>query len=295
MAPNPILILSSGQRTGSTLLQRFILSNPRIMIWGEHDGILTDILGRYDRLYEWEQMFGHQLETFVTNGYNNFIPNMVPKPEVIWKGQRAILEALYRDPALKMGRDIWGFKEVLYDANIAVRIRDLFPDVRVVFITRHPFNCFVSLLHEERLKPPEVNIPLHESWSRPKTVQWIKNWTHINETFLDHPDITDDWVFKLTYEQLIADIPNVTEQMIDWLGMDRDAFDVDVFNHRRYTDRNNSSADKQDKRTKLTWDDLSAEEALLITQPEIRGVAQRLGYDMPNLSQEERDKWILSK
>ncbi|MEO0562803.1 MAG: hypothetical protein AAF125_11860, partial [Chloroflexota bacterium] len=109
-SPNPIILLASGQRTGSTLLQRFLVSNDNVMIWGEHDGVFDGIYRSYDRLYEWDAMFAHQLETFRIKGFNNFIPNMIPGVEVIQASQRAMLEVLYRDTAYALGREVWGFK-----------------------------------------------------------------------------------------------------------------------------------------------------------------------------------------
>ncbi|MEO0561548.1 MAG: sulfotransferase, partial [Chloroflexota bacterium] len=167
-----------------------------------------------------------------------------------------------------------------YDAEMAARLRDLFPAMRVIYITRHPFGGFASLLHEERLKPSDINIPITDIWTREKTQRWVDVWTHINQSFLDHPDVDDSWVFRTTYERLINDIPGVTGRMIDWLGMPREAFDLDVFNYRIYTDR----ADEQhrrDQRPKITWDDLTAEEYRLMTQPHLTETAARLGYDIP--------------
>jgi hypothetical protein len=281
MTPNPIILLGSGQRTGSTLLQRFMVSNPNIMIWGEHDGVFSDIYRKYDRLYEWDAMFSHQLETFQTDGFNNFIPNMIPSSDVIRASQRAMLEVLYRDTALNLGRNIWGFKEVLYDAEMAARLRDLFPGMKVVYITRHPFGGFTSLLHEERLKPTEVNIPLKDIWTREKTTQWIDTWVDINESFLDHPAINDEWVFSMTYEELIGDTAAVTGSMIDWLDLPRHDFDLDVFNVRLYTDRDNGQAVRRDERPRIDWADLTAEEYRLMTQPRLIEVATRLGYEIP--------------
>ncbi|MEL6271696.1 MAG: sulfotransferase [Chloroflexota bacterium] len=287
--PEPLLIFSSGQRTGSTLLQRFILSNPRIMMWGEHDGVLGNVLKQMERLYDWDSMFAHELRDFVETGYNNFVPCMIPPSDIIQDTQRALLETLYREPALRMGRDIWGFKEVLYRAEVAVRLRSLYPNLKVLYITRHPFNCFVSLLNEERLKPYEVvTMPLEESWTRQRTIDWVKDWTDINESFLDNPHLNDDWVYRLTFEQLVADPVSTTGGIIDWLGLPRDAFDLGVFNHRLYASRNNGQPNKRDTRAKITWDDLSIEESLLITQPRLREVAARVGYNLPELVHEKR-------
>lgn len=279
--PNPIVLLASGQRTGSTLLQRFMLSHPRLMMWGEHDGVFADVMRRYQRLYAWDDMFAHHLETFQHDGYNNFIPNMIPDKDTISDSLRAMFYTLYRDPALRMGRDLWGFKEVLYTADDALNLRKLFPNIKIVYITRHPFNCFVSLLHEERQKPNEVTIPLSDIWTRSKTTAWVDTWIHINQSFLNNSSITDDWVFKLRYEDLVGDIPKSTGHMIDWLGLKREDFDLDVFNHRVYTDRNNQQANNRDNRPKIGWEDLTAEEYRLMTQPQLVQISRRLGYDMP--------------
>lgn len=280
---NPILILASGQRTGSTLLQRFIVSNPQIMIWGEHDGVFEAIFHKYDRLYEWDAMFAHQLASFQQGGINNFIPNMIPDADVIRSSQRRMIEILYKDTAAALGRPFWGFKEVLYDADMALRLRELFPDMRVLYITRHPFNAMVSLLHEERLKPADINIPMKDIWTRAKTTRWVDDWTRINRSFLEHPAIDESWVFSLTYEGLIADIPGTTGRLIDWLGLPRADFNLEVFAHRVYTDRDNGTPHRRDNRPRLDWEDLTAEEYRLLNQPAVREVAARLGYHIPDL------------
>lgn len=278
---NPILLLASGQRTGSTLLQRFMLSHPRLMLWGEHDGVLADVMRRYERLYAWDGMFAHHLQTFQTDGYNNFIPNMIPPRTTIDDSLRALFHTLYRDPAAAMGRDLWGFKEVLYTVDDALRFRALFPSVKVVFITRNPFDCFVSLLHEERQKPHEVTIPLSDIWTRTKTIAWVETWTTINRSFLEHDAVSPEWVYTMTYEQLIADPAHATRALAAWLGLAHEDFDLDVFNHRIYTDRNNQQANRRDTRPKIRWDDLTAEEYRLMTQPELVHISRRLGYDRP--------------
>lgn len=279
-ADAPILLLASGQRTGSTLLQRWFLSHPRMMIWGEHDGVFETIFQRYERLYAWETMFAHHLESFQQDGYNNFVPNMIPPRATLEQGLRAMIETLYRYPTAEMGRYYWGFKEVLYDAEMAVRLRSLYPNLKVVFITRHPFPCLVSLLHEERLKPSEINIPLSDIWTRQKTTEWVQNWARINRSFLDHPQVDSTWFFRLTYEELVAHPDETTRQLAAWLGMDATQFDLDVFAHRLYTDRDNQQASRADRRQAITWNDLTAEEYRLITQTDVREVASRLGYSL---------------
>lgn len=274
----PVFIFGSGQRCGSTLLQRFLCTHPNVLIWGEHDGVLYKMFEQFDRFHEWNRLFGHHFAKF-TNGYgvNTFIANMNPPHEVVLQAQTDLLLNLWQRPAQQMGRAIWGFKEVLYGADMALKLRALFPDAQVIHITRSVFECFVSLLHEERLKPSQTYVPLKEVWTRSRTIESVGHWTRINHSFLHTPGLDADWVFHLTYEQLTQDTEATMQRLTAWLGLDSADFNYDVFDHKIYTDRHNGP----DLRPKITWDDLSAEEFYLITTDEILDISRRLGFPMP--------------
>jgi hypothetical protein len=98
---SPVLIFASGQRCGSTLLQRFLSSHPDITIWGEHDGVLTQFMANFDRLYDWQQLFAHQFEVFMDDGYNNFVPNMTPPATYFAQAHKNLIRDLWQVPAMK--------------------------------------------------------------------------------------------------------------------------------------------------------------------------------------------------
>ena len=277
LSESPILIFASGQRCGSTLLQRFLSSHPHVLIWGEHDGILLQLMTNFDHLYDWQYMFAHQLEVFVDDGYNNFVPNMNPPASYFSQAQRNLISDLWRVPANEMGCPIWGFKEVLYGAEMARRIRQLFPGTRIIHLTRNIFDCFISLLHEERVTPEmQPHVPPHQVWTRARTLDFIETWIHVNDSILNTQELEDSWVYRLTYEHMVQCPEQAMTHLTSWLGLNFSDFDLNVFKHKLYTDRHKGS----DPRPKINRTDLSPEEITLLTSPKILRLSEQLNFDM---------------
>jgi hypothetical protein len=274
----PIFIFSSGQRTGSTLLQRFLCSHPDILIWGEHDGTLAPVLAGLDRFVQWDEMFGkQQRETFLAQGVNNFIPNMTPPRERIVQAQEQLIRNLWQAPALELGKSIWGFKEVLYGADVATSLHLLFPTARVIYLTRNIFEVFISLVHEERVPAKmQPHVPTAQLWTRERTLECVDTWIRVNNSFLNSSLLHEDWVYWVKYEDLVEDREAANRALIGWLGFNFDDFDHSVYNHKLYTDRHNGP----DRRPKITRTDLSPEEVALLTTHEILSISGSLQYDM---------------
>src|SRR5438105_1391594 len=127
---SPLLIFGSGQRTGSTLVQRFLSSHPDVLIWGEQDGVLGKMMLGFDRLLDWEHTNRHQRDNFFRLGVNTFPSKMMPPAEFIesaihtakpsvMQAMQTMIREIWEKSALDMGRHIWGFKEVLYGADMA--------------------------------------------------------------------------------------------------------------------------------------------------------------------------------
>lgn len=262
---NPIFIFATGQRCGSTLIQRFLCSHPRVMIWGEHDGFLALMRSQFHTLYRWEERFRHHRELFLDSGMNNFIANMSPTESEIRQAEMQLICSLWKEPAYRLERNIWGFKEVRYDAEMAVYLKGLFPDTRVIFLTRNIINCFISLQHWERWG----------GWSRQDTVQFVNHWTSINRSFIES-GLGSDWVFSLTYERMTQDPVAITRQLTDWLGMKTDDFDVAIFAHKIYTERYAGP----DQRKPIRRSDLTHEDRSLIVTEDILAISSHYGFDM---------------
>jgi hypothetical protein len=272
----PIFIFASGQRCGSTLLQRLLCSHPQIMIWGEHDGVLNKLFPQFERLLRWEEMFRHQYGLFLNDGINNFVPNMNPPRTVIYHAQEQWMRHMWQYPAEALGRPIWGFKEVLYDANMAQQLRTLFAGARILHLTRNIFECFISLKHEEYIPPEgQPHVPLEQVWTRTRTIEFINDWMRVNQSFIDHP-LDLSWGYHITYEALVSNPQQSVQRLADWLGLNAEDFDLDVFRYKLYTDRHKGD----DQRPSIRRADLTAEEVALVTTPELLRISAYLNYDM---------------
>ena len=148
MKDNPIFVLTAG-RSGSTLLQKLLNSNPGLVIWGEHMGILrffslalesvedspwinesahgswmleADRELKADRWSAWdgpfsEQYFRERLKAFVGDLFCSNVPDETR----------------------------WGFKELRYRKIEHVDfLMGLFPDAQILLLHRHPVDTCAS-------------------------------------------------------------------------------------------------------------------------------------------------------
>src|SRR3954451_24043931 len=114
-AEAPILVLGSGQRCGSTLVQRLLTSHEGILIWGEHGGHLRDLLTMHGTLRLWdEHVSASSRDAFEAGGYDSWMANLLPGPEPLRDAARAYMLALFAAPAAARDRPRWGFKEVRF-------------------------------------------------------------------------------------------------------------------------------------------------------------------------------------
>jgi hypothetical protein len=146
-AGSPVFILGGGGRTGSTLVQRLLISTGEIMIWGEHAGVLLDGLHRIvSGMQAWidKEGAGH-LEWFRQQGWNAWIANMNPNHEAFVAAARATLLEALAVPAAQMGYRRWGFKEIRYNGAAVSLLKSLFPDASIIVLLRHPADALRSI------------------------------------------------------------------------------------------------------------------------------------------------------
>jgi hypothetical protein len=137
---SPVFVLAGGARTGSTLLQRLLISTGEIMIWGEHGGFLLAGLQRMvSGMAKWIEREGRQhWEVFRKEGWNNWIPNVTPPLEAFVAGARAALLRSLAVPAAQLGYPRWGFKEIRYTGAAITLLKRMFPDAVIIVLVRHP-------------------------------------------------------------------------------------------------------------------------------------------------------------
>jgi hypothetical protein len=145
----PIFVCAIGWRCGSTLLQRVLMTDPEVFVWGEP----LDRLGVLSRLTEivagvgpdWppaDHWVGQWSEIDRTGGW---IANLSPDAGDLKSGLRALLDTWLAQPARRQGFSRWGVKEVRWTGADAQVLRWLYPSARFVVIARHPVSAYASM------------------------------------------------------------------------------------------------------------------------------------------------------
>jgi Sulfotransferase family len=263
----PILVLASGQRCGSTLIQRLLSSHPDVLVWGEHGGQVRDVLdaSRSMGIYD-EGVRGSVLrkEFDEEDAHQGWIANLLPGPEAFTGAARAYLETLFAAPAATRGRRRWGFKEVRFGFEEATWVRDLFPDTRVVHVTRDPRKVLISLDSWERGQG---------FWQRASTEETMRRWRDVNDSFLAERD-GSDWVSSWRFEDVVADPGRFTETIAAFLGLERRDLDESVF------ERPLHGYPKDPRKELRPFDELEPDLRALLDEPELRRVADAYGYEL---------------
>jgi len=142
----PIFLLSAGWRAGSTLLQRLIMSDPRVLLWGEP----YDECGVIQSLATTVKAFrnGWPPEDYYYSGSKprsgDWVANLFPAATSLRAGHRAFFDATFAEPARRIGMSRWGIKEVRLTAEHAHYLRWLYPHAKFVFLYRNPLHAYQS-------------------------------------------------------------------------------------------------------------------------------------------------------
>jgi hypothetical protein len=145
----PVAVLSSG-RSGSTLLQKLLNTHPDLVIWGEHGGVLHQLMHSWRRVsrLEWipeDEASGLWL-----------LSDERPLNETRWTAwdgpfsRRDYLDALRGLLDSLFARGVpagtrWGFKEIRYrNVQFLDFFTALYPDSQFVLLVRNPLDVCVS-------------------------------------------------------------------------------------------------------------------------------------------------------
>jgi len=265
----PILLLATGQRCGSTFLQRLLSSYPDAFIWGEHDGQLGPILAAADQFAAWGSSYGTSgHKEFARRGTGAFMSNITPDEAALRDGVQGLVTGLFRQlpdgtPAPPGFR--WGFKEVRYGADFVRRFVRYFPEVRVIHLTRDPIAVLRSLDWWEQTSKGY--------WVREKTAAALSHWREINASFLDSPDLSDV-VLQVRYEELTGAAESTLTQVCRFLDIDPALLDRTVLE----TKVHGPAPGGRINRTLRKREEIAAEFADQLADPELGKVADRLGY-----------------
>lgn len=254
---SPVFIFSSAGRTGSTLLQRLLISTHEIMIWGEHDGAMVAAASQLlRRLRAWRELTGgpHQQEAFARHGHDAWIPNLTPPIEAFIDGLRALFTESMGAEARRLGYPRWGFKEIRHDGNDALLLKTLFPDARFIYSVRHPADALRSL----------KSTGWYGLHCGSDPVRFASIWTTSVQSLLQSAPRLGQ-VLIVRYEDIVADPQVVVDAMATHVGIAPERFDLAAFGRRHRGSSNPPDA-------------LSSADRQALAAPELVRTAQLLGY-----------------
>lgn len=148
----PIFVLSAGWRSGSTLVQRLLVSDPDVLIWGEPFGEAVPV----PRLTSMIDAFKKKAPNRGKDAYDvvtrddgeplcrRWIANLNPGFATLRQAHRAFFDTLLMQPARQRGYRRWGAKWVRLSADHAIYLKWLYPNARFVFLVRDPRDAFHS-------------------------------------------------------------------------------------------------------------------------------------------------------
>jgi hypothetical protein len=193
----PVFIFSAGWGTGSTLLQRLLVSSNEIAVWGEPFDItmslprLASVLSHFNEKWPPNKFFvsDYNLE----NLSGEWIANLYPPVNFLKNSHRALFREWFEKPAEKFGVKRWGFKEVRYTIDHARYLKWLFPEAKFLFIYRNPFRAFLTIRGAKwySISPYLISNPLI----------FASHWKFLLEGFIDGHKEVDGMLVK--FEDLV--------------------------------------------------------------------------------------------
>ncbi|MDG3088644.1 sulfotransferase [Vibrio hannami] len=203
-----VFIFSACWRTGSTLVQRFFNTSDDLLIWGEPNFLLP-FGNAFDKSVGHFKSVAWQQEVVEKQGFQKaWSPVLNPKVETLLEGYRAFFNTTYGLELTKFGKSRWGFKEVRQNAyQHASMMKQLFPDSKIIFHYRNPYDVYESLLGTD----------FHKNFQGP--FQPMRFWAKNMRDFLDSEKVEkldalvishEEFVAEATSQQVMQELANFT-------------------------------------------------------------------------------------
>lgn len=220
----PIFLMAVGWGTGSTLLQRILATDERILVWGEPYGrmgiipTLTSALSITREKWPKEQFFDPAPEE---DEWASPLANFYPDPSSLLNGFRALLEEWLAVPAFERGYERWGVKEVRLSAADAHFLQIIFPNAKFIVLIRDPirgYQSFRSLRPYWRYDVPVRGARAYGKYWSTMAGEWMASAEGLDFRLIRYEDLIsgsfdfralEDWLdLKLHEDKALAVVTN---------------------------------------------------------------------------------------
>jgi Sulfotransferase family len=214
----PIFLLAAGWRSGSTLLQRILVTDPRLPLWGEPFGemaLVSGIVEMLIRISTFPRLEGLYAQHKLTSSSlaRSWIANLYPPGDDFRRALRRLFDRWLGEPGRERGFVRWGFKEVRLSASEATFLHWLYPQAKFVLLARHPYDCYRSLSdsgwHHIYYRRPDLRVDSAAGIAR----HWNRVVTSWSELPVGFPS------FHVKYEDLISSAFDF-RKLESWLGVE---------------------------------------------------------------------------
>ena len=193
----PIFIFSGGWRSGSTMVQRLICSDPGVLVWGEPFGDHVPIPRMASMFYGMDSNVLHRtaaIDNFEGALHEQWIANLNPGIGELRLAHRATIDQLLGTTAEQRGFHRWGAKWVRLTADHAAYLRWLYPHAKLVFLVRHVLSSYRSYKKKKwyTVKP--------EFMTR-GVAKFASHWSILTASFMKHANTLNAKLVR--YEDLI--------------------------------------------------------------------------------------------
>jgi len=214
----PIFLLATAWRSGSTLLQRILVTDRRLLLWGEPLGEMA-LPARIAAMLSncvspvALRLWSSQDESLLSSPATSWIATLSPPADDFRSALRCLFDRWLGEPARRRGFTRWGLKETRLGAAEATLLHWLFPRAKFVILSRHPYDCYRSFADSGwgRLYHtyPEVCIDSATAFAR----HWNRLALGLSALPAGFP------CFHLKYEDLV-DRKTDFRQLESWLGIE---------------------------------------------------------------------------
>ena len=215
---SPIFVLSTGWRSGSTLLQRILVTDPRLILWGEPLGDVALIPGIAETVSRMSKVIKLR-ENYISDNVTprsmptTWIALLYPPGEDFRLALRGFFDRWLGSPARQRGFVRWGLKEVRLSATEAAFLHWLYPNAKFLMISRHPYDGYRSLCdatwRRVYYRCPDISVHSAAAFAR-----------HWNRLALSWSELPPEFpLFHIKYEELIDDGIDF-RRLETWLGVE---------------------------------------------------------------------------